>query len=141
MGLFIVAALSFSFGPTLTSVARLQLLILPSLYADFESILEPMDPVEPVSPSEPYTNEVNQHSPSGCCVYSNFAYGDVDNPLRTYRGKDCIETFCNYIKGEARRLYHMFPELPMGPLTKKQWKKYKRSTINQVSHLLQTIYT
>ena len=52
----------------------------------------------------------------------------VDNLLRTYRGKDCIETFCNYIKGEARRLYHMFPELPMGPLTKKQWNKYKRST-------------
>ena len=22
----------------------------------------------------------------------------------------------------------MFPELPMGPLTKKQWKKYKQST-------------
>ena len=76
------------------------------MYADFESILEPMDPVEPGSPnpSQPYTNEVNQHMPSGWCVYSKFAYGDVDNPLRTYRGKDCIEMFCNYIKGEARRL-------------------------------------
>ena len=93
------------------------------MYADFESIFELMDPVEPRSPnpSQPYTNEVNnQHTPSGWCVYSKFAYGDVDDPLRTYRGKDCIETFCNYIKGEARRLYHMFPELPMGPLTKKQ---------------------
>ena len=98
------------------------------MYADFESILELMDPAEPGSPSQPYTNEVNQHTPSGWCVYSKFAYRDVDNPLRTYRGKDCIETFCNYIKGEARRLYHMFPELPMDPLTKKQWKKYKRST-------------
>ena len=95
------------------------------MYTDFESIYEPMDPVEPGSPSQPYTNEVNQHMPSGWCVYSQFAYGDVDNLLRTYRGKDCIETFCNYIKGEARRLYHMFPELPMGPLNKKQWKKYK----------------
>ena len=65
------------------------------MYADFESILEPMDPVEPGSPSQPYTNEVNQHTPSGWCVYSKFAYGDVDNPIRTYRGKDCIETFCN----------------------------------------------
>ena len=54
-----------------------------------------------------------------------FAYGDIDNPLRLYRGKDCIKTFCNYIKGEAHRLYHMFPELPMDPLTKKQWKKHK----------------
>ena len=97
------------------------------MYADFELILELMDPVEPGSPSQPYTNEVNQHKPSGWCVYSKF-YGDVDDPLRLYRGKDSIETFCNYIKGEARRLYHMFPELPMGPLTKKQWKKYKRST-------------
>ena len=100
------------------------------MYADFESILELMDPVEAGSPdpSQPYTNEVNKHTPSCWCVYSKFAYGDVDNPLRTYRGKDCIETFCNYIKGEARRLYHMFPELPMGPLTKKQWKKYKKAT-------------
>ena len=98
------------------------------MYADFESILEPMDPVEPGSSSQHYTNEVNQHTPSGWCVYSKFAYGDVDSPLRLYRGKDCIEIFCNYVKREARRLYHMFPELPLDPLTKKQWKRYKRST-------------
>ena len=100
------------------------------MYADFESILEPMDPVEPRSPnpSQPYTNEVNQHTLYGWCVYSKFAYGEVVTPLRTYRGKDCLETFCNYIKGEAHRLYHMFPELPMGPLTKKQWNKYKKAT-------------
>ena len=100
------------------------------MYTDFESILELMDLVEPGSPnpSQPYTNEVNQHTPSGRCVYRKFAYGEVVTPLRTYRGKDCIETFCNYIKGEACRLYHMFPELPMAPLTKKQWKKYKKAT-------------
>ena len=89
-----------------------------------------MGPVELGSPNpnQPYTNEVNQHTPSGWCLYSEFAYGDVDNLLRLYRGKDCIETFCNYIKGEARRLYHMFLELPMGPLTKKQCNKYKKAT-------------
>ena len=102
-----------------------QFRVLFIMYADFESILEPMDPMEPGSPNQPYTNEVNQHTLSGWCVYSKFAYGDVDNPLRLYGGKDCIKTFCNCIKGEARRLCHMFPELPMGPLTKKQWKKYK----------------
>ena len=98
--------------------------------ADFELILEPMSPVELGSPNpnQPYTNEVNRHTPSGRCVYSKFPYREVVTPLRTYRGKDCIETFCNYIKGEACRLYHMFPELPMDPLTKKQWKKYKKAT-------------
>ena len=98
------------------------------MYTDFESILEPMDPVEPGSFNQPYTNEVNHHTPSGWSVYSKFSYGDVDNLLRTYRGKDCIETFCNYIKGESRRLYHMFADLPMDPLTKKQWNKYKKAT-------------
>ena len=109
------------------------------MYADFESILEPIGPQGPGSlsdpiespnpnPNQPYTNEVNQHTPSGWCVYSKLAYRDVDNLLRLYRGKDCIETFCNYIKGEAHRLYHMFPKLPMDPLTKKQWKKYKKAT-------------
>ena len=62
------------------------------MYADFESILEPMDLVEPGSPNpnQRYTNEVNHHTPFGWCVYRKFAYGDVDNPLRLYRGKDCI---------------------------------------------------
>ena len=73
------------------------------VYADFESILESMDPVELGSPnpSQPYTNEVNQHTPSGWCVYSKFAYGEVVTPLRTYRGKDYIQTFCNYINGRS----------------------------------------
>ena len=97
------------------------------MYADFESILEPVDS-KPKPSNQPYINKVNQHIPSGWCVYSKFSYGDVNDPLKIYRGKDCIKTFCNYIKGEARRLHHMFPELPMGPLTKKQWMKYKRST-------------
>ena len=82
------------------------------MYADFESILEPMGPQGSGSPNpnQPYTNEINQHTPSDWCVHNKSTYGDVDNPLRLYRGKDCIETFCNYIKGEAHRLYHMFPE-------------------------------
>ena len=97
------------------------------MYADFESILELIESPNP-NPNRSYTNEVNQHTPSGWCVYSKFTYGYVDNPLRHYRGKDCIETFCNYIKEGVHRLYHMFPEKPMDPLTEKRWKKYKRST-------------
>ena len=126
------------------------------MYMDFEAILEPIqergpkDPTsrapgagactlpgsgdpnelysEDVCPSGPYTSEVNQHIPSGWCVYSKFAYGDVDDPLKLYRGKDCVEKFCDYIKQEVHRLYHMFPEKPMDPLTNKQWKQYERAS-------------
>ena len=54
------------------------------MYADFESILKPVD--ETALPSRrkggaPFTEKINEHIPSGWCVYSKFAYGDVPNPI------------------------------------------------------------
>ena len=92
------------------------------MYVDFEALLEPIQERVPGDPNEPYTSEVSWHIPSVWCVYSKFAYGDVKDPLKLYRRKDCIEKFCEYIRHEAHRLYHMFPEKPMDALTKKQWK-------------------
>ena len=97
------------------------------MYADFELILEPIQGPNS-EPTGPYTSKVTKHSPSGWCVYSKFMYGEVKDPLRLYRGKDCLEKFCDYIRQEANRLYHMFPEKPMDPLTPKQWKKYNKAS-------------
>ena len=97
------------------------------MHADFEVILELIQgPSQDLKKSD--TKKVNQHIPSGYCVYSKFAYGKVDDPLKIYRGKDCVEKFCDHIKEEAQRLYHMFPEKPMDSLTPKQWKPYKRAS-------------
>ena len=78
-----------------------------ALYADFESILEPIKESNSDSASscESYTKKVNRHLLSGFCVYSKFAYGDVENPLKIYRGKDCVEKFSDYIENEVKRLY------------------------------------
>ena len=67
------------------------------MYADFESILEPTESANP-DPNQPYSQYVNQHVSSGWCVYSKFAYGEVKDPLKIYRGKDYVEKFCDYIK-------------------------------------------
>ena len=82
-----------------------------TMYADFEVILRPVHGPSP-GPNKPYTKKVNQHIPSGFCVYSKFAYEEVKDPLKLYRGKDCIQVICDCMKKEARRLYHMFPEKP-----------------------------
>ena len=95
------------------------------MYADFESILEPIQGSAP-DPAQPYTINANKYVPSGWCVYSMFAYGDVNDPLKLYRGEDCFEKFCKHLKQEAYRLYRMFPEKPMTPLTNKQWKSIRR---------------
>ena len=78
------------------------------MYADSEAILKPIQANNP-NPEESYTTEINKHIP----IYSKFAFGKVENPLKLYRGEDCVEVFCNYTSNQARRLYHMFPEKPM----------------------------
>ena len=79
------------------------------MYEDFEAIIEPFEGYMP-NPEMPYTEEINKHIPSGFCVNSKFADGKVENPLKIYRGEDCIEVFCDHITNKSRRLYHMFPE-------------------------------
>ena len=65
------------------------------MYADFESVFELMDPLELGSPNsnQHCSNEVNQQTPSGWCVYSKFAYGDVDNPQDFIEAKIALKLF------------------------------------------------
>ena len=79
------------------------------MYADFESILEPIQGVGN-DPTISSTRGINNHIPSGWCIRSQFAYRKVENPLKIYRGKDCVEKLCNHITEEARHLYHSYPK-------------------------------
>ena len=92
------------------------------LYVDFESILKPVDEryrgemnttKADRKGGELYTEKMSKHVPSGWCVHSTFAYGDVPDPLKMYRGKVCVEKFVEYIEEEVRRLYATFPKQPM----------------------------
>ena len=97
------------------------------MYADFESILEPIQGACN-NPNISSNRGVNVHTPSGWCLHSKFAYGDLDDPLTQYRGSNCVEKFCEHIISEAKWLYNSFPEQPMIPLTKSQLKEHRRST-------------
>ena len=89
------------------------------IYADFESILVPVSGA-PNNPEMSSTRGRNVHQPSGWCMYSKFAYGKVTNPLKQYRGRDCVSKFCETIMAEAKRLYESAPKKPMDKLTKEQ---------------------
>ena len=90
------------------------------MYADFESILEPME--------KNSKGRVNKHVPCGFCVYSKFAYGDVPDPLKIIRGKDCVERFLDHIEAEVKRLHSLFPEQPMIPLTEVMQREYEEAS-------------
>ena len=96
------------------------------LHADFESILKPVDKRHRDKMNRmkterkgnaSYMEKINTHIPSGWCVHSTFAYGDVPNPLKMYRGRDCVEKFMEYIKKEVKQLYETFPRKPIIELT------------------------
>ena len=73
------------------------------LYADFESILKPVDEryrnkmntmKTDRKGKASYTEIINTHVPSGWCVHSTFAYGEVPDPLKMYRGKRLCGNVC-----------------------------------------------
>ena len=97
------------------------------MYEDLESILKPTETPKP-NPEESYTKEINQRISSGFCVYSQFAYGKVENPLKLYRRKDCVKAFCDYIENGVKRLYHTFPEKPMKSRTDEEQEEYETAT-------------
>ena len=97
------------------------------MYADFESILKPIQGLEN-NPRISTTRGINVHTLSEWCVQSKFTYGEVKDPLKLYRGKDCVRKFCDHIIGEAHHLYRSFPRKPMEPLMKVQWKDYKHAS-------------
>ena len=98
------------------------------MYYDLEALLPRTGEKGPNDLKNPYTIRVNKHVPCGWTVRSRFAYGEVKDPEVSYGGKDCIKTLCEHFTSEASRLYHMFPEKPMDPLTVKELIEYKRST-------------
>ena len=65
------------------------------MYANIEALLEPIQERVPGDPNESYTTKVNQHIPSGWCIYSKFAYGDIDDPLKLYRGRIALRSFAS----------------------------------------------
>ena len=106
------------------------------LYADFESILKPveeryrdkMNQMKSKRQGRSYTEKVNKHVPSGWCVHSKFAYGEVQDPLTLYRGKDCVEQFVKHIESEVKRLHAAYPQQPMMELTEVLQREHDEAT-------------
>ena len=71
------------------SKGRYQLKVPFVMYADFKSLL--------TKPSEEEKKRgiVNVHEPSGWCNKFEFAYGEVDNPIKMYRGRTALRNFAN----------------------------------------------
>ena len=83
------------------------------MYADFESILEPIESPDP-DPNQPYSQNVNQHVSTGWCVYSKFMYGEVKDPLNFIEVRIALR---NFAITSSRKLIDYITCFPKNPWT------------------------
>ena len=108
------------------SDGQFQFKVLFVMYTDFESILEPIQGPEN-NQRISSTKSINNYVRSGWCVRTEFAYGKVKNPLKLYRGEDCVKKVCDHVIEEARRPCKSFPKKPMKPLTLNEMYRHNKS--------------
>ncbi|XP_057310047.1 uncharacterized protein LOC130648044 [Hydractinia symbiolongicarpus] len=94
-----------------------------AIYADFESLLVPVEDARDTK-----TERLSKHVPSGWCTYNTFAYGDVLDPLKVYRGEDSVTRFVNHPENEVKRLYYTYPQQPMTKLTEVLKREHDEAT-------------
>ena len=56
------------------------------------------------NPEKPYTEKKAKHSPSGYSMFTNCSFDETKNKLDSYRGKNCMESFCKDLKDHAIKI-------------------------------------
>ena len=95
------------------------------IYADFESYLEERDGEE----IEGGTFVINEHKPSGYCIYTVSTEDIYQTPPILYSGVDCMEHFSDSLLTEQRRISCILGvNYDMLPLTRAEELEFKSST-------------
>ena len=109
------------------------------LYADFESMLKPVDEKyrEKMNQKKaerkgkiPYTEKINAHVRPGWCVRNKFVHGDVLDPMKVYCDKHYVDKFIEHIEeGQSGSMQHVHRSLLMC------WKERMKPQKNVISIL------
>ncbi|KAJ8949419.1 hypothetical protein NQ318_007519 [Aromia moschata] len=91
------------------------------VYADFESVLKPIDTCEP-NPQYSYTNRTFRHEPYSFAYIIKCSYNDSLSKFELYRGANAASVFVNKIENDLTRIYENYlkPIIPMEHLTREK---------------------
>ena len=67
------------------------------IYADLECLLEKMHSCQNDS-QKSYAEKEFQHTPFGYLLFTNCPFNAAKNKIDCYRGKDCMEKFCEDLR-------------------------------------------
>ena len=73
-----------------------------NIYADHECIIEKIEGCKN-NPEKSSTTKVSKHIPSGFSMFPISAFRSIENEHDVYRGRDCMKTFCESLRGMQRK--------------------------------------
>ncbi|XP_050519039.1 uncharacterized protein LOC126893133 [Diabrotica virgifera virgifera] len=99
------------------------------IYADFESLLKPIDHVEPFNGNS-YSVKTAEHQAYSFAFYLKCNYDDSLSKLIKYEGQDAPKVFIQKLDDLVHELYnnHLKHIKPMSPLTKEEIEKHETAT-------------
>ncbi|KAK9679246.1 Recombination endonuclease VII [Popillia japonica] len=107
------------------------------VYADFESILEPIHGSEP-DPSKPYSLKCYAHEPYSFAYYIKCYFDDNLSKLQIYRGENAASIFIQKLEEEMMWMYndYLSKVVEMIPLTDEQRKNFQETRICHICEKL-----
>lgn len=98
------------------------------IYADFESILEPLHTVEP-NPEKSYSVKCYQHEPYSFAYYIKCSFNDDLSKLEIYRGENVAAMFVKKVEQDIKWIYsdYLSNVKEMLPLTMEEARNYEHS--------------
>ena len=100
------------------------------VYADFESVLKPVETVAP-NPQNSYTVKSLKHEPYSFSYLIKCSFDDSISKFELYRGNDAAQVFVNRIETDLRHLYNTYLRdiKPMNRLTREEQWDYDNAMV------------
>ena len=73
------------------------------IYADLECIKEKTDGCKS-NPENSSTAKISKHIPLGFSMSTISSFSSIENKNDVYRGKDCMENFCEFVREHAMEI-------------------------------------
>ena len=95
--------------------------------ADLECLLQRINTCQN-NPEKSYTEKKAMHRPSSYFLVTYYSFDKLKNERSYYRGKDCMEIFCEDLKDEAMKIIN-YEKKEMIPLTNEEKESYENQKI------------
>ena len=77
-----------------------------TIYADLECVINKIDGFKN-NPKNSSTTKVSEHAPLTFSMSTISSFRSIENKHDEYRGKDCVQNFCESVREHAMRIINL----------------------------------